>query len=461
MPIEDAADARTPTTLEKAAAINRDARAFGSFAEIGAGQEVVRWFFHAGEASATVAKSLSAYDTAVSDDLYGPAEHYVSRERLESMLDHEFARLLKRSDAKRGDRTCFFVFADTVATRHDSGGHGWLGIRFQTQPRGQPSDIIAHAQLLDPATVDQQTALGILGANLLYGAYHHSQDPSRLIASLTDNLPRRRLEIDLVRFSGPAFPAVDNRLMSLKLVEHGLTDAVMFTVDGEVEQPSEVLAGKPVLLERGAFRPVTNITQAMLDSARAQLQQDATIVLMEMTLNNLLTRREVDPHDFLARVDTLGALGKMVLVSTHTTFDRVVSYLRKYTKEQISIVLGAPTLIEIFQAKYYADLEGGRLEGLGRLFRDGVKLFVYPTKTEEAGPLIDAAKLSVPEEAAHLYSYLLQKGQIEPIHDFSETHLHISPGDVLSKIQSHDPVWEKMVPSKVVDMIKQRNLFGY
>src|SRR5579862_4512036 len=362
---------------------------FGTFAEIGAGQEVVRWFFHAGRASATVAKSISAYDTSVSDELYGATDHYVSRKRLESMLAHEFDLLRKWSDPKRGEQTAFFVFADTAATRHDLGGHAWVGLMFQTEPRSEPSEIIAHVELRDITTAAQQRALGILGVNFIHAALFLHQQPDKLVGSLMDSLRRGSVEVDLIRFSGPAFQGTDNRLMSLQLVEQELTDAVMFTVDGEVEQASEVISGKSVLLERGTFRPVTNVTREMLDSALAQLKQDPQAkpgdlaVLMEMTLNNLLSGKVVDHQDFLARVDTLGALGKMVMISNHTRFDQVISYVRKYTQERISLVLGAPTLIEIFNEKYYADVAGGLLEGLGRLFRGGVTLYVYPMKTDE------------------------------------------------------------------------------
>jgi hypothetical protein len=209
------------------------------------------------------------YDTAVSDDFYGPTDHYVSRGRLESMLDQEYTLLLNRLDQARGDRTTFFVFANTVATHspHNVGGHGWVGVRFQTRPRSEPSQIVAHVQLLDPETVAEQETLGTLGVNLLYGAFFSHDDPRGLLRSLLDGVRPCSIEVDITKFSGPAFTGVDNRLMSLELLEHGLTDAIMFTAEGEVVQPSEVLSGKPVVIERGAFRPVTNVTKEMLDSA--------------------------------------------------------------------------------------------------------------------------------------------------------------------------------------------------
>jgi hypothetical protein len=448
----------------KALAINLSKRRFGSFAEIGAGQEVVRWFFRAGDASSTVAKSVSAYDTAVSDEVYGSTEHYVSRQRLQAMLDHDYPQLLKRSDHKRGESTSFFAFAVTAATRHSTGGHGWMGLRFQTEPRSEPSEIVAHVQLLDQSSIAQQGVLGRVGVNLIHSAFFHPEDPIKLIGSLKHGLRPGRMEVDLIKFAGPAFREVDNRLMSLQLVEQRLTNAAMFTVDGEVVQPSEVLAGKPVLLERGSFRPVTNVTRDMLDCALRQMHGNAgiessdVVVLMEMTLNNLMA--ELDHNDFLARVDTIAALGKTVMVSNYPRFHAVIGHLRKYTQNWIAMVLGAPTLIEIFNEKYYADLDGGLLEGLGRLFRDKVKLYVYPMFTRD-GKLVGTEGLAVPAGSEHLYAHLLERHQIEAVREFHQDQLDIYPSQVLHKIQAGDPSWEKMVPPQAAEIIKREKLFGY
>ena len=454
---------------QKALKINLDARRYGTFAEIGAGQEVVRWFFHAGKAAGTVAKSISAYDMAVSDGLYGQAQRYVSRQRLEAMLDHEFQSLVDRLDAARGEHTSFFVFADTSATntharRH--AGHSWLGVRFQTAPRAAPSEIVIHVEMLDPFTVAQQEALGLAGVNLIYGAFYYLDDPVHLIGSLMEDLDRRSIEVDMIKFSGPAFAAVDNRLMSLQLVEQGLTDAVMFTADGEVVQPAEVLYNKPVLIERGSFRPVTNVTLDMLDGAIRQYPQNATtaqdlVVLMEMTMNNLLTGRGVDHQDFLARVDILAALGKMVMISNYTRFGRVTGYLRQYTKNWIGMVMGVPTLREVYEEKYYSDLEGGILEGLGRIFQGQVKLLIYPTRETETGALVTGEELAVPAGHQHLYKYLVENGFIECVREFKPEGLHVTPGQVLAAIQSGDAAWEELVPPAAAAVIKQKSLFGY
>src|SRR5438445_3217924 len=266
-----------PSTNQKARGINLDASRYGTFAEIGAGQEVARWFCRVGGASGTIAKTISAYDMIVSDAIYGPCERYVSRQRLQSMLDHEYALLLERLKAKRGATTKFFVFANTVAARSYSRqdeAHGWMGVRFQTAPQTDPSDIIIHVRMLDKENVQEQEALGIIGVNLIYGALHYFPETETLIGSLMDSLNRDRIEVDMIKFAGPAFPNMDNRVMSLQLVTQGLTDSAMFTANGEVVQAAEVLYKKPILVERGSFRPVTKVTIDMLNCAQAQCGQE-------------------------------------------------------------------------------------------------------------------------------------------------------------------------------------------
>lgn len=460
----------TLDTQHKALALNLDPAKFGTFAEIGGGQEVARWFFHVGKAAGTVAKSVSAYDMAVSDGMYGATSHYVCRERLVSMLDHEYGELLQRLDAKRGQDTTFFVFADTVATRRRTAletGHGWLGIRFQTQPRGEPSDIIIHVQMLDQEAIGQQATLGLIGVNLIYGAFFHWRDPNALVTSLTEGLQRQRFDVDMIKFSGPAFPEVDNRLMSLQLVEQGLTDAAMFTAEGEVVQPAEVLYHKPVLLERGSFRPVTNVTLNMLDRALSQMQNEFptegtnAVLLMEMTLKNLMRDQTIDHKDFLARADILAALGKNVLISSYTRFDAVTQYLRHYTKNEVGMVVGIPTLREIFKEEYYTDLEGGILEGLGRLFHGPVKLYVYPTIDPESGRVLSTEELHIKPGLQHLFEYLLDNGFIEMIRDYDVAGLKTTPAQVLAKIQSGEPSWEPLVPATAARLIKENGYFGY
>ena len=457
-------------TNQKALQINLDPGKYGTFAEIGAGQEVARWFFHVGGAAGTVAKTISAYDMGVSDAIYGPSDRYVSRKRLQSMLDYEFKLLLERLNTTRGDKCTFFAFADTVAThsftRHEE-GHGWLGIRFQTQCNAEPAEIIIHVRMLDKENVREQEALGIIGTNLMYGAFYHHDKPEVLIGSLLDGLTRDRIEVDMIRFSGPPFAGLDNRLMSLQLVQQGLTEAALFTADGEVAQPSDVLYKKAVLVERGSFRPITNTTLDMLERAQEQFLQEAEmkgeepVVLMEMTLRNLLSEGGVDHKDFLARVDVLRALGKTVLISNYARYYKLVAYLSRYTHKSIGIALGVPSLREIFDEKFYTDLEGGLLEAIGKLFKTAVRLYVYPWRDPVTGKVTTAESMRVAPHLQNLYTYLIENRCLESIKKHNVEYLPIFSRDVLARIQTYDPSWETMVPPPVVEIIKRDNLFGF
>lgn len=455
---------------QKALQINLDPSKYGTFAEIGAGQEVARWFFRVGGAAGTIAKTISAYDMTVSDAIYGPCERYVSRQRLRTMLDHEYRLLLERLEAKRGADTRFFVFADTVVARSYSrkdDAHGWLGIRFQIQPRTDPSQIIIHVRLLDKENLPEQEALGIVGVNLVHGAMNLHEHPPTLVASLLDNLTTERVEVDMIEFSGPAFAKVDNRLMSLQLVQQGLTNAAMFKADGTVVPPADLLYKKAILVERGSFRPVTKVTMDMLECAHAQFVQETKVqgedvlVLMEMTLKNLATESGIDHKDFLDRVDILSALGKTVLISNYLEYYRLAGYLFRYTKKMIGIAMGVPSLREVFDEKYYADLEGGILESFGRLFKNDLKLYVYPLREPKTGALITASNLRVADHLRHLYSYLVESRFIESLRGFNEAYLPIFSRDVLAKIRNGDGAWENTVPPQVAQMIKERKLFEY
>ncbi len=456
-------------TNRKAIRINLDAKMYGTFAEIGAGQEVARRFFHVGGAAGTIAKTMSAYDMTFSDAIYGPTGRYVSRVRLNTMLDHEYSLLLERLGKKFGAQRQFFVFADTVAARtfkQHNESHGWLGVRFQTQIRGEPRQIIIHVRMLDEANVDQQEALGVIGVNLLYGAFYH-KEPEKLISSLQENLAPGRIEVDLIKFSGPDFAKIDNRLMSLQLVSQGLTNAVMFTADGETVQPAEVFHKKAILVERGSFRPVTYATNDMLDGARGvflkqcHCSEEDLVVLMEMTLENLLSEGQLNHADFLARVDILGALGRTVLISKFGEYYRLAGYLSRYTNRMVGLVMGVPSLMEIFDEKYYINLEGGILEALGRMFKGELKLFVYPMVDEQGGKIVTATQLEVAPNLRSLFQYLIDNRFIEEITHFHSEYLRIYPPDALAKLQSGDSGWERMVPPEVVKIIKERQFFGY
>jgi hypothetical protein len=457
-------------TNHKALQINLDASKYGTFAEIGAGQEVARCFFRVGGAAGTVAKTISAYDMAVSDAIYGPSDRYVSRQRLQAMLDYEFDLLRQRLDKSRGDKSTFFVFANTVATHsftRQEEGHGWLGMRFQPQPREAPSEIIIHVRLLDQENVREQEALGVIGVNLIHGAFYLHRQPELLIGSLMEGLTRARLEVDLIKFSGPGFAGVDNRLMCLQLVEQDLTDAAMFTAAGESVIPGEVLYKKPVLVERGSFRPITNVMFDMLERAREQFQREpqvqgeAPVVLMEMTLRHLLVGERMDPRDFLDRVDTLSALGKTVLISNFRRYHRLVGYLSRYTGKMIGLPLGVTRLRDVLDEKFYTDLPGGLLESLGMLFKNAARLYVYPALDRKTGRVITMENLEVSPNLRHLYAHLVENGCLAGIRDFNADALAIYPRDVLNKIQSGDAAWEKLVPPPIVEVIKGQQLFGY
>ena len=455
---------------QKALRINFDSSVYGTFAEIGAGQEVARWFFQVGGAAGTVAKTISAYDMAVSDAIYGQTKRYVSRQRLEDMLAYEYGLLLERLGVPRGEKSAFFVFADTVATRsylRREDGSGWLGVRFQTAPRTEPSEIIIHVITRDTERAREQEALGIIGVNLLYGAVYQHGAPAELIASLMDHLVRERIEINMIKFSGPAFARVDNRLMSLQLVERGFTDAAMFTAEGEVVQPAEVLYKRPILVERGRFRPVTLLTLDLLERALAQFksepehQSEPPVVLMEMTLHDLRSQAAIDPQDFLARADLLRALGQTVLISNHGPYYQLAEHLSRYTQKRIGIALGIPALQGIMDERCYTDLPGRTLEAVGRLFTHNVRVYLYPSLNPASNELITAETLSVAPHLRYLYAHLLQNRHVEPIRSYTPEYFSIDANHVLQQIQSHDAAWERLVPPAIVETIKRNRLFGW
>ena len=458
-------------THQKALKINLDSRFYGTFAEIGAGQEVVRWFFRVGGAAGTIAKSMSAYDMTVSDAIYCETQRYVSRDRLQSMLDHEFQLNLDRLGESRGDSTSFFAFAVTVVARSYKGGnecHGWMGVKFQAHPRDEPSQIVVHVRMQDTEAALQQEALGIVGVNLLYGAFFLHHEPEQLVESLLDKLSTGRIEIDMIDFKGIEFRYVDNRLMSLKLVQLGLSGAAMFGPDRAVLQPSEALHKKAVLVERGSFRPVTHVNVDMLQAALEKFTADPAVAgkpvlpLMEITMHNLLAATaEVDRRDFLARADLLAACGFTVLISDFSEYYRLAAYLAWRTKERVGIVMGAASLIELFDEKYYTALPGGILESFGRLFKNDLKVFVYPLRPSEAAPMTTVETLEVAPELRKLYGYLADRGSFMQLDNFKPEYLHIFSRDVLKRIAANDVAWEQMVPKEVVELIKKRGFFGY
>jgi hypothetical protein len=377
---------------------------------------------------------------------------------------------LDRLASGRGDSKRFFVFADTAATRSygkAEKGRGWLGIRFQAEPRQEPSDIILHAHLSDSTPAREQEALGILGVNLIHGAFHRRNPVEDLVAALMDGLSREHIEIDMIKLSGPAFAGVDNRLMSLQLVEHGLTDAAMFTANGQVVQPSEILYKRPILVERGSFRPATNLTLDLLDRAREQFLQEPgvvgqkPVVLAEMTLRTLTVGPDAGHPDFLARADILGALGYDVLISRFEPYHQLAEYLARYTDGLIGLAVGLPSIRDIADEKYYTDLPGGVLESAGRLFKRSVKMYVYPTRDPVSGLIQTLEQADIPAPWHHLNKMLIEIGRVVPIRSYDESYLSIRTPDVLAKIKQGDPAWESLTPAVVVEMIKAKHLFGW
>jgi len=458
------------STRSKALAINLDPARYGTFAEIGAGQEVVRWFFQAGGAAGTIAKSISAYDMKVSDAIYGKTTRYVCRERLEAMLAYEQHLNTTRLDETRGETTAFFTFADTVSARNYHGTnecHGWMGVRFQAGPRRPSSQIILHVRMLDLENALQQEALGIVGVNLLYGACVFADQPDRLLESLLDSLSVERLEIDMVELSGEAFERVDNRIMSLRLVQLGLTGAAMFAADGSVLQPSEFLRKKAVLVERGRFRPVTHVNLDMLHTALAEFTSDHDIAsgevapIMEITMRSLMTEGEIDLHDFISRAEVLSTTGCTVMISDFFEYYRLAAYLARYTDRRIAIAMGAGSLLELFDESFYTHLKGGILESFGRLFKNGLKIYVYPLRDRASGQLTTVENLPIPSPLSQLYGYLVACRSIESLERINHELLDIFSHEVLEKIRSGEHAWEHCVPDAVATAIKARALFGY
>jgi hypothetical protein len=458
------------STNQKALKINLDPVFYGTFAEIGAGQEVARWFFKVGAAAGTISKSMSAYDMAVSDAIYGRCKRYVSRERLQGMLDHEHGLNLERLQSSRRDSTAFFAFANTVAARNYLGTnecHGWMGVKYQAHPRDQDSQIIIHVRMLDRENDLQQEVLGIVGVNLLYGAFFLHHKPELLLESLLDNLTTQRIEIDMIEFSGIEFRHVDNRIMSLKLVQLGLSGAAMFGPSGEVLQPSEVLRKRPILVERGSFRPVTKVNIDMIRSARERFaaelgaESGQIVELMEITMRNLLAEGKIDLTDFLARADLLAAVGKTVLISDYFEYYRLAAYLTRYTSQPIAVTMGISSLQDLFKDEYYASLEGGILEAFGKLFTKDLRIYVYPLKEVSTGKLTTVSNLQMPGNVDSLYAHLVERGRIKQLDNVDEGVLHIFSRDVLKRIKEHDAAWESMVPPEIAEVIKKRQYFGY
>jgi hypothetical protein len=460
-----------PSIKDKALRINLNENIYGTFAEIGAGQETVRHFFRAGGSSGTIAKAMSAYDKDFSDAIYGVEEdgRYVTESRLKKMLSWEVKLIENRLKRDKHPSKVFFSYANTVATidfAKQFKGHGWVGIRYQLDADEAYNEITLHIRFKENDARLQQETLGILGVNLIYGAYYKYNDPKKLLRYLYDNLDKDQLEIDTINFSGPRFANVDNRLISLQLVKNGMTDAVMFDPSGHNVLPAAVLYKKNILALRGSFRPVTKVNMDMYEKSykmfleENKVDKDKTLVVFEITLSNLRSEGEIDERDFMDRAELLCSLGQTVMISNFQEYYKVVEYFSSYTKARMGLAMGVSNLIDIFDEKYYRHLSGGILEAFGKLFYRDLKVFLYPMKDEE-GNVVDSENLKVHPRMKELYKFFKFNGKVVDISGIDEHYLDIFSREVLKMINKGKTGWEEMLPAGVADIIKQDHLFGY
>lgn len=460
------------TAAQKALSVNLDNTIYGTFSEIGAGQETVRHFFRAGGASGTIAKAMSAYDKDFSDAIYGIERdnRYVTENRLRKMVNHEYGLITQRLSREKHPDKKFFSFANTVATINFTKtfkGHGWLGIRFQIAPNRAPNDIIIHIRMHENEARYQQETIGQMGVNLIHAAFNLYQEPKKLLLALYDNISLDSIEIDMINFEGPDFENVDNRLMSLQLIKNGFTEAVIFGPEGNNLLPADLLYKKNILAIRGSFRPVTKVNIDMIKKGYAmfteekKVDKEKLIVLFEITLNNLLAYGELDEQDFLDRADILCSLGQTVLISKYQEYFKLVDYFARYSSKRMGLIMGVPNLIEVFNEKYYRGLTGGVLEAFGRLFSKDIKIYVYPFKESDQEEPITLSEIRVHPRLRPFFDYLVYNGRLVDIKNYDENILNIFSREVLRKIRMGDTGWEECLPAYVDDIIKEKNLFGY
>lgn len=457
---------------QKALAINLDPHIYGTFAEIGAGQETVRHFFRAGGSSHTIAKAMSAYDKDVSNAIYGKEEknRFVTQNRLKKMLKHEVSLIEERLDNTDTPHRKYFSYANTVATiNYDKTfkGHGWVGLMFQHEANAEYSEVILHICFKENDSTLQQESLGKLGVNLIYGAFYHSDNPRRLIRSLYDDIAIDKIEIDMIDFQGPAFEYVDNRLMSLQLVKKGMTEAVIFNSEGKNMLPADILYKKNVFAVRGSFRPVTLVNIDMFENGLDLFMKDAestpedTVVIFEITTSNLSAKGKIDERDFLDRVDVLAKLGYTVMISNFSEYYRLVDYFFNYNIKKLGIGMGVNNLLMVFDETYYKNLPGGILEAFGKFFRNDMRVYLYPYKDPETSEFLDSENLKVNENLKELYKYFKLNDRIVDIVNHNPAYSEIYSRDILSKIVRCENGWENQVPEGVADIIKERGMFGY
>ncbi len=461
-----------PSSKAKALKVNLNKYIYGTFAEIGAGQETVRHFFRAGGASGTIAKAMSAYDKDFSDAIYGleDAGRYVTEKRLKKMLAHEIELTEDRLSRKNHPDKLFFSYANTVTTIDfvkRFKGHGWVGIKFQIDALEDYNEIVLHVRFKETDAKLQQETLGELGVNLIFGAFYLNHEPKELLRSLYDNIHKVQLEIDMINFSGPRFSYVDNRLMSLLLVKNGMTNAVMFGPDGNNLLPAQQLYKASILALRGSFRPVTKVNMDMYKLAEQlflkenKVDKDNTKFIFEITLTNLSSEGEIDERDFLDRAELLCSLGQNVMITNYQEYYKLVEYFSEFTKSRIGLAMGVDSFVKIFDEKYYRELSGGILEAFGKLFFKDLKVYLYPQKDQGAGKLITSENLKVHPRMKELYKFFKYNGKVIDIKDFDPDILDIFSKNVLKMIANGEPGWEEMLPKGIAETIKDQRLFGY
>ena len=459
-----------PSLKQKALRINLNENIYGSFAEIGAGQETVRQFFRAGGASRTIAKSMSAYDKDFSDAIYGIEndKRYVTEARLRKMLNHEIGLIEERISREKHPNKLFFSFANTVETidfAKKYKGHGWVGVKYQLEPDQPYNDIVLHLRFRENDARLQQETLGILGTNLIYGAFYKYNEPKKLLRYLYDHLDQDQIEIDTINFSGPIFKDVDNRLISLQLVKNGMTDAVMFAPDGNNVLPARVLYKKNILTLRGSFRPITKVNMDMYEKSynmfikENRVDLENTQVVFEITLSNLRAEGEIDEQDFMDRATLLCSLGQTVLISNFQEYYKLVEYFSQYSKSRMGLAMGVNNLVDIFDEKYYRHLSGGILEAFGKLFFKDLRVYLYPMQNDD-GSVTNSENLKVHPRMKELYKFFKYNGKVVDIADYDQEILSIFSRAVLGMIAENKEGWEEMLPEGVGDLIKEQSLFG-
>lgn len=458
---------------QKALQVNLDNKIYGTFSEIGAGQEVARHFFQAGGAAGTIAKTMSAYDMLISDTIYGKEKNgrYVCQDRLVKMIDHEWDLLNDRLAPVRAANTTFFVFADTVAAKSFSGKgecHGWLAVRFQHAPNEAASELIVHIRMLDQENIQQQEAVGLIGVNMIHACFYNREDKNQFVTSLMDNLSTRRIEIDMISVSGPALSHMDSRVLSLELVKRRYTHAVMFDQTGKVIGARDYLYKRNLVVLRGSFRPPTHVNMDMLKcgtqmlaSELSEIEKENIIALPEISMSKLIERGEVSTRDFLARVDLLSALNQVVMISNFDSYFEVNEFLDSISRKKIVFMTGVYNLQEILDVRMYQGFHSAILGGLGSLFGHNTKLFIYPAVDDsDHDKLLSIEDISYDESIESLVRYLKENKKLVNVDNYNEAYSMIWSRTVLKMIEEGKSGWESMVPEIVSKIVKEKKLFS-